>query len=208
MPDAGDIADEEQAHIDAYHIEKRTEFRETYDYTVEMPEDEEEQDDATGDTDSANDNDDPPVRNVDDSSDTDDDNSVNGGQDSGDEDAEPGQEEAEQDGQIEDSGESAGQFELTAYTAYCDTGCGGVTASGVDVSSGNISDGRQVIATDPGVIPTGSHVVITLGNGERIDAIAEDTGGNINGNRIDLLVETEAEALEFGRQSAQVDIIK
>ena len=55
-------------------------------------------------------------------------------------------------------------------TAYC---LGGTTATGMPV-------GRGVIAVDPGVIPLGSRVHVS-GYG---DAIAADTGGAIQGNRI------------------------
>ena len=61
----------------------------------------------------------------------------------------------------------------------------------------------RTIAVDPNVIPYGTQVEIE-GIGVRI---AEDTGGAIKGNRIDLLFETHQEALEFGRQTKQVTII-
>ena len=38
-------------------------------------------------------------------------------------------------------------------------------------------------------------------NGSRFTAVAADTGGAINGNTIDLLVSSPAEAQSFGRQS-------
>lgn len=96
--------------------------------------------------------------------------------------------------------------EATAYTAYCDTGCTGVTATGIDVSQSIYHEGRRVIAVDPAVIPLGSEVIVKAG-GKEFEAIAEDIGGDINGNRIDILVEDTGEAMTFGRQAGTVEII-
>jgi 3D (Asp-Asp-Asp) domain-containing protein len=96
--------------------------------------------------------------------------------------------------------------EATAYTAYCSTGCIGVTATGVDVSNTIYHEGRRVIAVDPDVIPLGSHVTVRLEDGRTIEATADDTGGDIQGNRIDVLTETRGQALEFGRQDVEVII--
>lgn len=98
-------------------------------------------------------------------------------------------------------------YEATAYTAYCSTGCIGVTATGVDVSGTTHYKGRNVIAVDPSHIPLGSKVRIKAG-GRTIEAIAEDTGGNIKGNRIDILVGSKSEAMAFGRQSVEVEVIE
>lgn len=59
----------------------------------------------------------------------------------------------------------------------------------------------RTIAVDPTVIPYGSEVVI---NGHTY--IAEDCGGAVKGNRIDVLFATHQEALEFGIQYADVEI--
>ena len=96
--------------------------------------------------------------------------------------------------------------EATAYTAYCDTGCTGVTATGIDVSQSIYHAGKRVIAVDPALIPLGSEVIVKAG-GQKFEAVAEDTGGDINGNRIDILVEDTGEALTFGRQAGTVEII-
>jgi 3D (Asp-Asp-Asp) domain-containing protein len=58
----------------------------------------------------------------------------------------------------------------------------------------------RTIAVDPKVIPYGSRVFIP-GFGWRI---AEDTGAEIKGNRIDILVENEEKAYELGRKSVPV----
>src|SRR5699024_848551 len=99
--------------------------------------------------------------------------------------------------------------EATFYTAFCDTGCTGVTATGYDVSSTIYSpEGYRVIAVDPSLIPLGSVVEVTLGNGDRFKAKALDTGGDIKGARVDVLVADKAEARRLGRQSATVKIIE
>ncbi|WP_347860527.1 LysM peptidoglycan-binding domain-containing protein [Salimicrobium sp. PL1-032A] len=89
--------------------------------------------------------------------------------------------------------------EATAYTAYC-TGCSGVTATGQDLRS---NPNQKVIAVDPDVIPLGSKVWVE-GYGT---AIAGDTGGAINGNRIDLFMPERGDALDFGRQSVTVKVL-
>jgi len=72
----------------------------------------------------------------------------------------------------------------------------GITASGTRVRPG-------VIAVDPDVIPYGTLVYIEgLGYFR-----AEDTGGLIRRNRIDVFVESPSRALEFGRQWVDVDVI-
>lgn len=91
-------------------------------------------------------------------------------------------------------------LESTAYTASCD-GCSGVTATGVDL---NANPGEKVIAVDPDVIPLGSKVYVE-GYGY---ATADDTGGDIKGDRIDLFIPSEDEALDYGRQSVDVTIVE
>lgn len=93
-----------------------------------------------------------------------------------------------------------GRFKLTAYCT-CPKCCGeysdGMTATGTKATAG------RTIAVDPKVIPLGSKVVI---NG--FEYTAEDTGGAIKGNRIDILFPTHQDALNFGVQYAEVAIVK
>ncbi len=102
-------------------------------------------------------------------------------------------------------------FEITAYCA-CQKCCGkspgspgyGVTASGVMVKE------WHTIAVDRNVIPMGSWVYIPYfknkPNGGWFKA--EDTGGAIKGNRIDVYYKSHQEALNFGRQRLPVIISK
>ncbi|MBM7649318.1 3D (Asp-Asp-Asp) domain-containing protein/LysM repeat protein [Bacillus ectoiniformans] len=87
----------------------------------------------------------------------------------------------------------------TAYTADCQ-GCSGITATGIDVKNNR---NAKVIAVDPNVIPLGSKVYVE-GYGE---AIAGDTGGAIKGNRIDLHVPTNSEAMAWGVKTVDVTIL-
>lgn len=86
----------------------------------------------------------------------------------------------------------------TAYTAYCE-GCSGTTAIGIDLRS---NPNQKVIAVDPNIIPLGSKVWVE-GYGE---AIAADTGGAIKGNKIDVFIPTQQQALEWGRKQVKVRI--
>ena len=89
-------------------------------------------------------------------------------------------------------------FQATAYVAT-----GNPTASGVIPTVG------RTIATDPAVIPTGSTVEITVPSHPQYNGVyvAEDTGGAITGNIIDLFVAGHAEAVAFGRQPIHVKIM-
>lgn len=85
-------------------------------------------------------------------------------------------------------------MEATAYTATC-KGCSGITAMGIDVRNSTTYQGYGIIAVDTRVIPLGTKVSI---NGRNY--IAGDTGGAIKGNKIDVLVGSVDEALQFGRK--------
>ena len=63
---------------------------------------------------------------------------------------------------------------------------------------------KGVVAVDPSVIPMGTRVWVE-GYGE---AIAEDQGSAIKGNRIDLAFNTRPEALEYGIQKVKVYVLK
>lgn len=90
--------------------------------------------------------------------------------------------------------------EATAYTASCE-GCSGTTATGVDLDA---NPDEKVIAVDPDVIPLGSKVHVE-GYGT---ATAADTGGDINGDRVDLFMPDEGDANSFGRQNVEVTIVE
>ncbi|PJO44925.1 G5 and 3D domain-containing protein [Lysinibacillus xylanilyticus] len=87
----------------------------------------------------------------------------------------------------------------TAYTAYC-TGCSGTTATGIDLRS---NPELKVIAVDPSVIKLGSKVWVE-GYGT---AVAADTGGAIKGNKIDLYVQSETQAINWGVKVVRIKVL-
>src|SRR5699024_6471876 len=103
--------------------------------------------------------------------------------------------EEEQEGNNEADGETK-TMSATAYTADCE-GCSGTTADGTDLDGD-----EKVIAVDPDEIPLGTEVHVE-GYG---DAVAGDTGGAINGDKIDLHMSDEDEANDFGNQEVEVTI--
>ena len=94
---------------------------------------------------------------------------------------------------------SAGIFKITFYCT-CEKCCGksdGITATGTKSTAG------RTIAVDPSVIPYGTKVMI-----DGVIYTAEDTGGAINGNRIDILCESHQEAIERGVIEREIFIIE
>lgn len=96
--------------------------------------------------------------------------------------------------------ESLGEFTVTYYCA-CAKCCGefadGVTATGTKAQAG------RTIAVDPDVIPYGTMVII-----DGHTYVAEDCGGAIKGNRIDIFMDSHREALAAGVQIKEVWIEK
>jgi len=92
-------------------------------------------------------------------------------------------------------------FKASAYSMY-DPGCNEYTATGTKVRYG-------VVAVDPKMIPLGSELYIVTNDGVYIYgyAVAEDTGGSIKDNRIDLYFDTVEECLRFGRRECTVYLL-
>lgn len=103
------------------------------------------------------------------------------------------------------SGSSSGNGKVltmvaTAYGPNC-KGCSGYSATGMNLKK---NPTPKVVAVDPSVIPLGTRVWVE-GYGE---AIAADTGGAIKGNRIDVLVPSEAYARSnWGKRTVKVKIL-
>lgn len=104
---------------------------------------------------------------------------------------------------------SLGRFKLTAYCS-CEKCCDGWAKKRPKDEHGNEivigSTGQELIdgvsiAVDKNVIPYGTKVMIA---GK--EYIAEDCGGAIKGNRIDVYHSTHSSAKEFGVQYAEVFI--
>lgn len=96
------------------------------------------------------------------------------------------------------TGSLIGTFNATAYAIGDDLTPSTVTANGTNVANTIYSGGRRIIAVDPNVIPMNSVVEVHIPGWEPFTAVAADTGGAINGNKIDLLVGSPSEASNFG----------
>lgn len=106
---------------------------------------------------------------------------------------------------------SLGVFKLTAYCS-CGKCCDGwadnrpLDEYGNEVvigAAGEVLTAGYSVAVDPETIPYGTVISI---NGK--DYVAQDCGGAIEGNEIDVYFSNHAEALEFGVQYAEVKIFK
>lgn len=94
-------------------------------------------------------------------------------------------------------GEKLGKFVITAYCT-CRICCG-VYSGRNRTASGTVPTSNRTIAVDTSVIPFGTKVVI---NGQVY--VAEDRGGAIKGNRIDMFFMTHKEAVRWGRRTMEV----
>jgi len=103
---------------------------------------------------------------------------------------------------------NAFKVEATAYTiSREDTG----KIDGITFTETKVKEGRTV-AVDPNVIPLGSilriEYVDAKGNVITNDYVAEDIGGGINGKEIDIYFDSKEKAIDFGRKTAVVTIVK
>lgn len=82
----------------------------------------------------------------------------------------------------------------TAYT-HTDEGCDFITSTGTTVHWGTV-------AVDPRYIPYGTRMFIIASNGSYVYgiAVAEDCGGDIKGDRMDLYMPTYEQCMDFGRR--------
>lgn len=90
---------------------------------------------------------------------------------------------------------------MVTHYCTCFECCGkddGITASGLMVTPG------VTVAVDPDVIPLGADVLVDYGDGEIQYYRADDTGGAIKGNKIDLCMESHEAALQAGVKTATV----
>ncbi|TYR78629.1 LysM peptidoglycan-binding domain-containing protein [Priestia megaterium] len=88
----------------------------------------------------------------------------------------------------------------TAYTGNC-KGCSGITATGINLKK---NPKLKVISVDPKVIKLGSKVYVE-GYGT---AIAGDKGSAIKGNKIDVFIPSQKEAIKWGRKTVKIKILK
>ena len=88
-------------------------------------------------------------------------------------------------------------------TAYNCPGYVGHTASGTVAEVGKV-------AVDPSVIPLGSKLYIVSQDGQYVYGycIAEDTGGLIKGNKVDLYFSTWDECIQFGYRPVTIYVVE
>ena len=96
--------------------------------------------------------------------------------------------------------EYLGSFTATAYCPCSE--CCGKWADGLTYTETVATEGRT-IAVDPDVIPLGSIVEI---NG--VEYVAEDIGGAIKDNHVDIFFNSHQDALEWGVQYHDVYIVE
>lgn len=95
---------------------------------------------------------------------------------------------------------SLGTFKVTHYCP-CEKCCGksdGITATGTQAVQG------RTIAVDPSVIPYGTKVLLKYDDGTEEDYIAEDCGGAIQGNTVDVFMGQHRAAVYAGVRTADV----
>lgn len=93
-------------------------------------------------------------------------------------------------------------LECTATAYTCEGKRWRTTATGTEARVG-------AIAVDPTVIPYGTRMYIVSTDGTIVYGVAtaEDCGGSIIGNKIDLYFDTRRECIEFGRRGCTVYIL-
>ena len=92
--------------------------------------------------------------------------------------------------------------EVFKVTAYCPCHeCSG--DYGRQTATGHTARAGHTIAVDPTVIQYGTHVKI---NG--VEYVAEDCGGAVKGNTIDIFFDTHEETEDFGVQYLEVEVMR
>lgn len=103
-----------------------------------------------------------------------------------------------------------GEYSFTAYCPYscCCDGYGISDSSQTPyTSSGAVAQEGVTIAVDSSVIPYGSIVIIEI-DGQQYKYIAQDCGGAIRGNIIDIYFNSHQKAMNFGRKYGKTYILK
>ena len=86
-------------------------------------------------------------------------------------------------------------FVATAYSS------GWKTASGTPPQ-------RGIVAADPAVLPLGSRIRVRGAGSYSGDYVVRDTGGKIQGRKIDIYIPKHAQAKRFGRRHVKVEVLQ
>ena len=109
--------------------------------------------------------------------------------------------------EADNSKEGSGETSLVSLGVFKTTGycpCRGCSEGwGRHTSTGAVATAHHTIAVDPRVIPYGSRVMI---NGTVYTA--EDRGGGVKGNHIDIFFDSHAETRNHGVQNAEVFLLQ
>jgi 3D (Asp-Asp-Asp) domain-containing protein len=88
-----------------------------------------------------------------------------------------------------------GSYTATAYAQQ------GVTASGEYTH-------RHVVAADPDILPLGTRIKITRAGRYSGEYVVADTGGKIQGRKLDIFLPSEAACRKFGKREVSVKVIQ
>jgi 3D (Asp-Asp-Asp) domain-containing protein len=88
-----------------------------------------------------------------------------------------------------------GPYIATAYAQE------GVTASGEYTH-------RHVVAADPDILPLGTRIKITRAGRYSGEYVVADTGGKIQGRKLDIFLPSEAACRKFGKREVSVKVIQ
>ncbi|MFL6351856.1 MAG: 3D domain-containing protein [Bryobacteraceae bacterium] len=88
-----------------------------------------------------------------------------------------------------------GPYTATAYAQQ------GVTASGEYTH-------RHVVAADPDILPLGTRIKVTRAGRYSGEYVVADTGGKIQGRKLDIFLPDEAACLKFGKRKVTVKVIQ
>lgn len=107
-----------------------------------------------------------------------------------------------QENNVPEQYEKVLDFTATAYApGYLDNDqWGDKTYLGTTIRPG-------VVAVDPKVIPLGSRLYVQYPDGHGEYKVAEDTGGAIKGNRIDIAIMDRGQATDFGIKPVKVYVV-
>ena len=98
---------------------------------------------------------------------------------------------------------SVDTFQVTAYSPY-DNVSGMENDGNPNKTATSTKPRPGTIAVDPKVIPYGSKIIILYEDGTVERGVAEDCGGLIKGNIIDVFRQTYKETVKHGRREATV----
>ena len=74
-------------------------------------------------------------------------------------------------------------------------------------ATGTVATEGRTVAVDPNVIPYGTTIEVIYPDGSRARYVAEDCGGAIKGNIVDLWFPTKADCYSWGRRNVTVYIL-